>query len=105
MVPPAIATSPEIVLKSVVLPEPLGPITPMRAPGGTASVRPLSASMPSKRTVRPSISSMSAPPQIVPDAADCDLVEQPARAHDQQHRDEAAEDDHAITAEHSRRLE
>src|SRR5437867_11551625 len=55
--PAAGARSPVSALKSVVLPEPLGPITPTVSPSATATFTPSRATSPSKRTVSPVASS------------------------------------------------
>ena len=44
-----------MALKSVVFPEPLGPITPTVSPGATATSTAARASSPPKRTVRPRV--------------------------------------------------
>ena len=50
-VPESGATNPQIRLNSVVLPAPLGPITPTTSPPPTSSDTPSSAVIPPKRTV------------------------------------------------------
>lgn len=45
-------TNPEMVLKKVVFPEPLGPMMPKISPSFTAREKPLRATTPSKWTVR-----------------------------------------------------
>src|SRR5437868_10014580 len=60
MRPPSVGSEPETQLISVVLPEPLGPISPNRSPGLTAMLTPLSAMKPPKRLVSAVISSSGA---------------------------------------------
>src|SRR5437660_11173233 len=60
MRPPSVGSEPETQLISVVLPEPLGPISPNRSPGLTAMLTPLSAMKPPKRLVRAVVSSNGA---------------------------------------------
>src|SRR5699024_8781740 len=56
--PSSARTNPQITLNSVVLPAPLGPITPTTSPGPTVSDTPSSAVSPPKRTVTPATSSV-----------------------------------------------
>ena len=56
-VPASARTKPQMTLKSVVLPAPLGPITPTTSPGATASDTSSRAVNPPKRTVTPATSS------------------------------------------------
>ena len=54
--PEAAATTPVQALKIVVLPAPLGPMSPVMVPGGAWRLTSLTATRPPKRTVRPSTS-------------------------------------------------
>src|SRR5665213_3306891 len=60
MLPCSADMSPAITLKSVVLPEPLRPTRPTRAPGVMRAAAPSSSARPAMRTVRSSITSMRA---------------------------------------------
>src|SRR4051794_17036795 len=71
-VPASARTNPQITLNSVVLPAPLGPITPTTSPGPTVSETPSSAVRPPKRTVTPSTSSELIPGRFL--EAACALI-------------------------------
>src|SRR4051794_1523379 len=51
-------------LKTVLLPEPFGPMTPTTVPGATASDRRSTATSPPKRLLRPVISSFAVTPRV-----------------------------------------
>ena len=53
MEPPDGWSAPETQLKQVVLPDPLGPMSPRISPGFTSKVMPWRATNPPKRLVRP----------------------------------------------------
>src|SRR5262245_45693110 len=90
--PPSGRTTPLTALKSVVLPQPFGPIRPRLAPGASDRSTGPSASTPPKRTVKPSsCNSIEEPLAETGQAIDGALVEQAARPHDQQHDDQPAE--------------
>src|SRR4029453_18665668 len=67
--PPSACVRPLITLKSVVLPAPFGPISPVIEPSRTESVQPESASTPPKRLVIPVTESSGdvTDPPVVPD--------------------------------------
>ena len=58
------STKPHITLKSVVLPAPLGPITPRTSPGATLTDTESSAVMPPKLTVSPSAANAAPCPRL-----------------------------------------
>src|SRR5262250_1828331 len=60
MRPPSGTSEPETQLISVVLPEPLGPISPKRSPAFTERLSPFTAVKPPKRLVSPSTSRRAA---------------------------------------------
>src|SRR6185436_16336454 len=89
--PPSGRTTPLMALKSVVLPQPFGPIRPRLAPVASDRSTAPSDSTPPKRTVNPSsCNSIDQPFAEGGKAMHGALVEQAARPHDQQHGNQPA---------------
>src|SRR5271156_941413 len=100
MAPASGRITPAIIFRSVVLPDPLGPISPSTSPGDTDNETPLTATRPPNALVKPSTCSSAATASAFLVRAwrdfDPDVLEQPGHAPrqeiDDHHEDEAEQD-------------